>query len=85
MLLKYIQSEIKSTHVKGIHAEYGIMVGVWHLCHTHGHEEPQQRCTNFGKRISIFQLKGNNINTNISTDAEVVGVDGMITHIIWTY
>ena len=39
---------------------------------------------NMGTRGAYVHSRKNNLNTNISTEAEIVGVDDVLTQVIWT-
>ena len=55
-----------------------------HIFGAQGHEEPHRWFHDHGSIRGICLIQGEKMNTNISTEDELVGVYYVLTQVIWT-
>ena len=49
-----------------------------------GHEDPHWWFHDHGNSRGLCPIQENKLNTNISTEAELVGLNDVLTQVIWT-
>jgi len=61
------------------------MVDIRSLYPPPGHEITHRRNTHDGRRVNLLKVDKKNLKSRSSTDAELVGVNGILLQVLWTH